>query len=76
VVRRACITVCDHGPGVPEDELELIFRPFQRGSQGERVQGHGLGLAIAERVVRSHGGKISARNLAAGGLCVEITLPL
>jgi two-component system, OmpR family, sensor kinase len=76
VTRRVCITVCDHGPGVPEDELELIFRPFQRGSQGEGVPGYGLGLAIAERVVRSHGGQISARNLAAGGLCVEITLPL
>jgi two-component system, OmpR family, sensor kinase len=70
------VTVCDHGPGVPDTELELIFRPFQRGSQNGNLPGHGLGLAIAERVVRSHGGEISARNRDGGGLCVEIVLPL
>jgi two-component system, OmpR family, sensor kinase len=70
------VTVCDLGPGVPDPELELIFRPFQRGSQNGNLPGHGLGLAIAERVVRSHGGDISARNRNGGGLCVEIVLPL
>jgi two-component system, OmpR family, sensor kinase len=74
--RTVSVTVCDHGPGVPDAELELIFRPFQRGSQNGDLPGHGLGLAIAERVVRSHGGNISARNRDAGGLCVEIVLPL
>jgi two-component system OmpR family sensor kinase len=74
--RLVAITVCDQGPGVPEDELELIFRPFQRGSDGGKLPGHGLGLAIADRVVRNHGGTISARNRDAGGLCVEIVLPL
>jgi signal transduction histidine kinase len=74
--RQVAIAVCDHGPGVAEDELELIFRPFQRGSEGGKLPGHGLGLAIADRVVRSHGGTIRARNRAGGGLCVEITLPL
>jgi two-component system OmpR family sensor kinase len=72
----ARVTVCDHGPGVPDAELELIFRPFQRGSRNGDLPGHGLGLAIAERVVRSHGGQISARNRDSGGLCVEIVLPL
>jgi two-component system, OmpR family, sensor kinase len=70
------VTVCDQGPGVPEEELGLIFRPFQRGSQNGDLPGHGLGLAIAERVVQSHGGEISARNREGGGLCVEIVLPL
>jgi signal transduction histidine kinase len=74
--RQVAITVCDQGPGVPEDELELIFRPFQRGSDGGKLPGHGLGLAIADRVVRNHGGTISARNRDTGGLCVEIVLPL
>jgi signal transduction histidine kinase len=74
--RQVRIAVCDHGPGVPEAELELIFRPFQRGSQGTKLPGHGLGLAIADRVVRSHGGQIGARNRPEGGLCVEIVLPL
>lgn len=74
--RQVSISVCDQGPGVPDDELELIFRPFMRGSQGGTLPGHGLGLAIADRVVRTHGGTIRAHNRAGGGLCVEITLPL
>lgn len=74
--KQATVTVCDHGPGVPEAELELIFRPFQRGSQNGNLPGHGLGLAIADRVVRNHGGVITARNRDGGGLCVEIVLPL
>ena len=73
--RQVTIAVCDQGPGVPDGELELIFRPFQRGSDS-KLPGHGLGLAIAERVVHTHGGTIRARNRANGGLCVEITLPL
>ena len=40
------------------------------------VDGHGLGLAIAERVVHAHGGTITARNREGGGLHVAITLPL
>jgi two-component system OmpR family sensor kinase len=74
--RQAHVSVCDHGPGVPEAELELIFQPFKRGSQNGNLPGHGLGLAIAERVVRTHGGQIRARNRASGGLCVDISLPL
>jgi two-component system OmpR family sensor kinase len=74
--RQVRIEVCDHGPGVPPEELELIFRPFQRGSQSGNLPGNGLGLAIADRVVRKHGGSIGARNRDGGGLCVEIVLPL
>jgi two-component system OmpR family sensor kinase len=74
--RQARISVCDQGPGVPPGELELIFRPFQRGSQNGHLPGNGLGLAIADRVVRKHGGSIGARNRDGGGLCVEIALPL
>lgn len=73
--RQVRIAVCDQGPGVPEDELELIFRPFQRGSEARKLPGHGLGLAIADRVVRSHGGSIHAHNHEGGGLCVDIVLP-
>lgn len=74
--QQARISVCDQGPGVPPDELELIFRPFQRGSQNGNLPGNGLGLAIADRVVRKHGGSIRAHNRERGGLCVEIALPL
>ncbi|HYD81271.1 MAG TPA: ATP-binding protein [Paucimonas sp.] len=71
------IEVLDRGPGVPEAELDAIFEPFFRGSHSEhRQDGHGLGLAIAKRIVEVHGGTIRASNRAGGGLRVEIVLPL
>jgi two-component system OmpR family sensor kinase len=71
------IAVLDEGPGVPESEMALIFEPFYRGNASEmRPDGHGLGLAIAYRAIKAHGGNISASNREAGGLRVEMTLPM
>ena len=72
------VSVRDQGPGVPEEELTRIFRPFYRldTSRDRKSGGTGLGLAIAERAVRCHGGTIVARNAPFGGLVVEIALPL
>lgn len=67
--------VRDHGPGVPEAELASLFRPFFRGSNAARAEGHGLGLAIAQRVAKAHGGDILARNGEGGGLEVRLRLP-
>jgi two-component system OmpR family sensor kinase len=74
--RFAEITVRDHGPGVPEAELDLLFRPFFRGSNAGNADGHGLGLAIVQRVAQVHGGSIDARNAQGGGLFVRLRLPL
>jgi two-component system OmpR family sensor kinase len=68
--------VRDHGPGVPEAELGSLFRPFFRGSNAARAEGHGLGLAIAQRVAKAHGGEIFARNGEGGGLEVRLMLPV
>lgn len=71
------IEVLDRGPGVAPADLATIFQPFFRSSGTEKdVEGHGLGLAIAQQVVHQHGGTIAARNRQGGGLCVEIVLPL
>ena len=71
------INVDDEGSGVPEDELDSIFTPFQRSSHANtNPSGYGLGLAIAQRAVESHGGTIRALNRTGGGLRVEIILPL
>lgn len=71
----AIIKVQDAGGGVPEDELQNLFRPFYRvGEARERTTGGiGLGLAIADRAIRAHQGTITARN-AGGGLVIEIVL--
>lgn len=70
------LSVLDQGPGVPETELGAIFEPFFRGGGEKSADGHGLGLAIARRVIEAHGGTICASNRASGGLCVEIVLPV
>ncbi|MEL6869138.1 MAG: ATP-binding protein [Pseudomonadota bacterium] len=73
----AVVCVQDTGGGVPEAELTQIFEPFYRSASGQRANRHsgGLGLAIAARVVRLHGGTIAARN-GDDGLCVDIHLPV
>lgn len=73
----ARIEIRDHGPGLPEAELANIFRPFYRVATARDRQsgGAGLGLAIADRVIRTHGGTIRARNAAPNGLLIEILLP-
>jgi two-component system, OmpR family, sensor kinase len=70
------LAIRDHGPGVPSAELESLFRPLFRGSNAVRADGHGLGLAIVQRVVRAHGGDIHASNADGGGLTVHLHLPL
>lgn len=72
----AVAEVQDFGPGIPEQELESVFRPFYR-SEAARVgkaAGFGLGLATARSVVRAHGGDVRLRST--GGLTAEVRLPL
>jgi two-component system sensor histidine kinase CpxA len=73
----AVVTVRDHGPGVPESELQHIFEPFYRvGEARERSSGGvGLGLSIADRTIKLHGGNIRAENVN-GGLLITIEIPL
>lgn len=77
-VREAVLRVSDSGPGVPAASLDKLFEPFYRldDARGRQTGGVGLGLAITERAVRFHGGKVSALNRPQGGLTIEIRLPL
>jgi two-component system sensor histidine kinase CpxA len=72
------VRVIDHGPGVPQESLDKLFRPFYRldDARGRQTGGVGLGLAITERAVRLHGGSVRAANRPEGGLMVEIRLPV
>jgi two-component system OmpR family sensor kinase len=70
------IRVMDQGPGVPPEHLKDMFEPFVRVDEARSSPGYGLGLAIAQRSVAAHHGSIEASNLAGGGLCVTVTLPL
>jgi signal transduction histidine kinase len=75
---EAVVSVTDCGSGVPADALEKLFQPFYRldDDRGRQTGGVGLGLAITERAVRFHGGRVAAFNRPEGGLLIEIHLPL
>lgn len=70
------IAVRDHGPGIPEDQLEAVLQPFYRVDQSRNraTGGTGLGLAIAQQLVAATGGTLTLRNHARGGLEAEIIL--
>jgi len=69
------ILIEDEGPGVSDDDLDKLFRPFFRG-EPQRRDGIGLGLTIAQRAVASHRGQIEAKNRPQGGLRMRISLPV
>ena len=69
--KRLVIEVADHGPGVPEEDREKIFEPFHTG----KAQGTGLGLAVARRVVESHGGTLSVLSAPSGGALFRAEIP-
>lgn len=64
------------GRGVPDEELPHIFEKFYRVQVPEKAGGTGLGLSICKGIVEAHGGTITARNRAGGGLAVEVVLPV
>lgn len=72
------IVIEDHGPGVPQPELERIFEPFYRvaESRDRDSGGTGLGLAIAARIIDAYHGSIRATNIDGAGLRVEIQMPV
>src|SRR5215469_8009452 len=74
----AVLTVRDNGPGVPEQTLPLLFKPFYRvdDSRGTNTGGMGLGLAIVRNAAATHGGTVTARNASPHGLEVELRLPV
>ncbi|PKH07510.1 two-component sensor histidine kinase [Moritella sp. Urea-trap-13] len=75
---KITFVITDDGPGVPEDEVEQIFKPFYRVSQARDREsgGAGLGLAITENAIRQHHGEIVASNRDTHGLQISITIPI
>jgi signal transduction histidine kinase len=69
--------VIDHGPGIPEDELESIFEPFVQLSAdaGHREGGVGLGLAIARELARGMRGDLTVTSVVGQGSAFRLTLP-
>lgn len=71
----ARLSVRDEGPGIPEEEIPLIFKRFYRGRQTGREEGVGIGLYLARQIVEEQGGYIRVKSKTGQGSCFEIYLP-
>jgi two-component system sensor histidine kinase KdpD len=70
------IRVVDRGPGVPLDQREQMFAPFQRLGDRDSSAGVGLGLALSQGLTRAMGGTLTAEDTPGGGLTMTVTLAL
>ena len=72
------LSIQDQGPGVPESDLKRLFEPFFRSdtSRNEKTGSNGVGLAITQRIIELHDGKVWAINPPQGGLKVMVQLPI
>src|SRR5262249_1996815 len=70
------VRVVDRGPGVPEEQRDRMFAPFQRLGDRDTSSGVGLGLALSQGLVGAMGGTLGAEETPGGGLTMTVTLPV
>jgi two-component system OmpR family sensor kinase len=69
------IEVADTGPGIPEDEVELVWEDLYRSDQARGVPGSGLGLPMVRAVIEKHGGEVALRSIYGQGTVFSVHLP-
>lgn len=74
VTAPGTVSVRDHGPGIPDEELPRVFDRFWRGAASRDVHGSGLGLAIVRQVAEDHHGRVEAENAEGGGARLRLQL--
>jgi two-component system sensor histidine kinase KdpD len=72
---RVELRVVDRGPGIPEEDRERMFVPFQRLGDTDNTTGVGLGLALARGLTEAMGGTLTAEDTPGGGLTMTVSLP-
>jgi signal transduction histidine kinase len=75
--RRAYVSVANTGPTIPPEQVERLFKPFERLGTARTYHGagHGLGLSIVQAIADAHGAEITARARPRGGLTVDASFP-
>jgi signal transduction histidine kinase len=71
-----CISVTDQGPGIADDFVSHVFKPFARNDLRHHTTGHGLSLAIAKQIVEAHKGTIEAESVPDHGCTFTVRLPV
>ncbi|MEQ8413205.1 MAG: HAMP domain-containing sensor histidine kinase [Imperialibacter sp.] len=70
------LTFRDLGIGINEEEQELIFEPFHRGSNAQNIKGHGIGLSLVQRIVKLHEGTLTLMSKKGKGSTFTLSLPV
>ncbi|KKU82252.1 MAG: Histidine kinase [Microgenomates group bacterium GW2011_GWA2_47_8] len=73
--RMIVLSVRDYGVGIQKDEISKVFDRFYRSERSRHTSGYGLGLAITQKIVQAHGGKIAVKSKIGIGTTVSIVLP-
>ena len=75
--RPGAVLFCieDHGPGIPEEQLDVVFNKFTRLKAASKIQGFGLGLAFCKLAVEAHGGQIGVESQVGKGTRFSFTIP-
>lgn len=73
---RVRLSVIDDGPGVNDEDRELIFEKYRRANNAGTIDGCGLGLYVAKRIIEAHGGRVGVESVHGAGACFFFELPL
>jgi two-component system clock-associated histidine kinase SasA len=74
--QKVQVSICDTGPGIPEEKQDQIFEDSFRLQRDENLDGYGIGLAVCQRIIRSHYGQIWVDSVLDQGSCFHFTLPV
>lgn len=74
--QKVHLTVCDNGPGIPEENRDRIFEERFRLKRDENQDGYGIGLSLCQRIIRAHYGRIWVDSTPGQGCCFHFTLPV
>jgi signal transduction histidine kinase len=73
---RVVIEVADTGPGIPEDDLQLVWQELYRGQRSRGIAGSGLGLSLVKTIVERHDGSVAIESRVDQGTVIRISLPV
>ena len=74
-LKGSVLTITDMGIGIPEEEITRVYQPFYRASNTREFAGHGIGLSLSMRILRSYGAEITITSEVGKGTTVEIEFP-
>jgi signal transduction histidine kinase len=75
--RHAFLSIANSGPGVPPEEIDRLFQPFERlgAARTRHNNGHGIGLSIVQAIAKAHGAELNAQARPEGGLTIAVSFP-